>query len=658
MSNPGTLRIDSPELSLEYTATEGTLQLSQLRAAGHDLISTPSPVFGLDNDAVNILDVEVEKDGQTICATSRIDGTDVALHITVSMDPDASIAVVSTTLCNEGDKVASVTNPSSFLAQFGNPAPATARVIRGGKWNENIPPRAYQSVDRYLNAYHPNLTIQSGQDGRSTTDWLPQIILHGDDGGLIIALAWSGHWSISGTRESSTWQLVAGIAQTTLTLEPGKTLRLPDVLIHGFSGSIDNGADSWRGWLDTHWTPDTPENWPWIQYNHWYAYYGDIDESRLMEEAPRAAEIGCEVFVIDDGWFQNRRPDSYFLGWGDWTEDRTKFPNGLKAFGDHIRSLGMKFGIWVEPERVDHTGQLAEQHPDWFALTDGNPYNRDRQGLQGHHLCLGNPEVQEWMADDISRVVRDYGIDWLKWDYNIGYTTGCTVPDHGHGPEDGSYAHTLGLYNVLNNLRSNCPDLMIENCASGGHRIDLGIARYTHTNWASDFTHLAASTRQHQLGAGLAYPLSFNNTWVLEHRSITECRSRYGGAYGVSAHLESWTNEDRATFRQSVDEYTRMRPLLTGMRVTLSGPNHQAWDVTQYSSENGASHAILAFGDEPSLPAITVIPQHIDPHARWTIEDADTQSVTTMAGIDLSASGLNLERGDGSRLIWITKESA
>jgi alpha-galactosidase len=532
-------------------------------------------------------------------------------------------------------------------------------VLAGGRWDESMPPRGYrlQTFDVATINRH---WFGVADDGRSSGEYIPWLALHGAHGGVLVGLVWSGRWRLNVERTPQGLALDIGLADFSCQLAPGASVDLPGLVLAGFRGTLDDGTNGWKRWLREHWAPPLPKDWPWVQYNHWYAYYGDIDEARLLEEAALAAEAGAEVFVIDDGWFQGRQPDSYFLGWGNWVEDRAKFPDGIKRFSDRIHSLGMKFGIWMEPERIDHTGALAREHPGWLASRDGAPiYRVGRRGHEGVHLCLGNPEVQQWVIDEVVRVVRDYGVDWLKWDYNMGYGLGCNNPAHGHQAGDGHYAHTQGVYRVLAAIREACPDLVIENCASGGHRIGLGMLRHTHTSWVSDYTHRAASCRQHSMGGGLFLPQEHVNTWVLERRNDYEFLSRMGGAFGFSSNLGRWSASERASLARSIGTYRSLRPYLFGDRYLLTGPWHQNWEVWQFLHPDQDDAVLLGFRDEGEINEITVA---LAPTGgkRWRIDtarSAPSSNDATAISVDGAEFRVRLGRSQEALVVWLCPDT-
>lgn len=655
-----TWTIATRALELTWSRVEaGDIQLTSLQTAGHEWLDAPTSMFSCADDPraeVRFQGVEPRAEGSTFRLWGTLSPSGATVSTVWTVYDAASVVVAEVEVINETDHAIQVGNLASLCFRV-RPDHAQLGGLAGGRWDEALPPRGYRLQTIRLDEIGRENVFGVADDGRSSGEQVPWFALMNPDGGLLAALVWSGRWRLTVSKEQESRSLVFGISDFAHALQPGERLTMPGIVLSGYAGDLDDGANIWRDWIVTHWMPSMPESWPWVQYNHWYAYDGDISADRLSAEARDAAQVGCEVFVVDDGWFRGRRPESYDAGWGDWVEDRVKFPDGLQTFGSQMRDLGMKFGLWVEPERADPTGELIRQHPDWVSTREGEPISRRGQaGAEGVHLCLGNLEVQQWMLAEMIRVVQEYGVDWLKWDYNIGLGLGCDGDNHGHQTTDGHHAHTLGLYRVLSQLRAACPDLVIENCASGGHRVDLGILRYTHTNWISDYTHRAASCRQHVQGAGLFLPLQHLNTWVLNDRSPTECRSRMGGAFGVSSRMGQWTELEREAFGRAVSEYKRLRPFLGGERFLLTGPLHQDWDIWQFGHPSAEQFAVIAFREAGRLAEVRVEPR-ISFHRRsYLIERTDTEDSVVMSGAELSTNGLTLQLPEQqtSEIIWVT----
>jgi alpha-galactosidase len=657
----GVWSIDSADLSLTWRRTDaGEIVAESLRAGNREWVSAEIPVFSMDGpDGPSIVfhhgDVSVVSDGTQLRLRGTLEPSGLTVSSVWTVYDGHSVIANELMLTNETDHDIDVGNLSTFHLRTETNRDKRLSVLAGGRWDEAMPPRGYRLQTYELHEFRRPRRFAAAEDGRSSGEYVPWLALTTPNGGLLAGLVWSGRWAMTAEHDGDWTTISLGIADVSHTLSPGEAMPLPGLVLGGYTGTLDDGANRWRAWVTEHWMPPVPENWPWVQYNHWYAYFGDIDESRLYEEAVHAAAAGCEVFVIDDGWFMGRRPDSYHEGWGNWREDPSKFPAGLHAFGDRIRSLGMTFGLWVEPERADSDGELVRDHPAFVATRDGVPIARLSDGTGGVHLCLGNPDVQDWMAADMIRVVHDYGVDWLKWDYNMGYGLGCNHPDHGHQAGDGHYAHTLGLYRVLEQLHAACPDLVIENCASGGHRVDMGTLRHTHTNWVSDYTYRAASCRQHVQGAGLMLPLNHLNTWVLHDRNTTEFRSRMGGAFGVSSFMRQWSDAERDALGKAIAEYRRLRPLLNGSRYLLSGPLHQDWDVWQFVDQSQDVFVILAFHDASRIEEVTVMPRGLQDNRTYRVQRSGDDKAREMDGASIVTEGLALRvAAGGSEIIWGT----
>ena len=636
--------IGSTALSLELVRDDlGRLSLARVACGGGDWSPSPSPVLNVSLGS-RALDELCELRGwasaepsgeQALHITGQLGDTPVRVLLTLKAYPDSGVISWDTEIQNISDLPVAIGNPSSLQLTCRPTGDATLSVLRGGAYDDALPPKGYalQTLDRLSYSLSRPRVYASAGDGRSTGEFVPWFCLQGGGSGIMGALLWSGHWRMEARYTPAGARIALGLSNFEHLLAPGGALQLPRALLLGFSGDLDEAANALRVWELRYLAPPIPEDWPWVQYNHWYAYEGDIDEAKLLAEAEIAAQVGCEVFVIDDGWFAGRRPDSYVSGWGQWREDRSRFPSGLWGFGERIRQLGMRFGLWVEPERVDMQGEVAKEHPEWLAARDGVPITRRWGDEIAGHLCLGNPEVQDWMASEVVRVVREYGVQWLKWDYNMGYGAGCNREDHGHQAGDGHYAHTMGLYRVLATVRESCPGLIIENCASGGHRADLGMLAHSHIQWLSDYTHRAASCRQHVQGAGYYLPLQWLNAWVLEGADACELRSRMGGALGISARLGSWSQQQLELLARGIAEYKAViRPLLSGHRYLLSSPWHEGWDVWQLCHPRSGEFTILAFRDSSAISSVRVAPRGISPEEDYILMNLDTGESFQMHG--------------------------
>jgi alpha-galactosidase len=503
---------------------------------------------------------------------------------------------------------------------------------------------------------------------RSTWDETPWVALTGeDDGGVMLALEYGGRWSTEVAPERDSVVAAMSVDGITTTLAPGAAWTSPPGWVGAFPGDLDSAAATMRRFVRDTVVPATSDDFPWVQYNTWFSYFCELDHDTLLREADIAADIGVEVFYVDAGWWAGNpmRRDRFSSGLGNWTENREKFPDGLRAFADEIRARAMHFGIWVEPERVDlRTATTGTWRPEWIAREESGGYVRCDwpSDTETAWLCFGHPETQEWATRWIGDMVEALGVRWLKWDSN--YWGVCTSADHGHGTGDGERAQLEGVYEVMRRLRERHPDLIIENCAGGATRLDFAISRQTHAAWLNDASEPTHRSRFHNAGASYLFPLTMLNAWVTEseHENVngqtlpdpvwrSVIRSRMLGAIGFSCRLPTWSDATREVAREEVARYkTEIRPLLRDgdlyhLLPQPSIPSHDlptpdVWEAYQLAAADGSRHVVLGFRNVSPDDAIT-LPLRVDPEATYRVS-AEGGEARSMAGSLLADSGLTL----------------
>jgi alpha-galactosidase len=257
--------------------------------------------------------------------------------------------------------------------------------------------------------------------------------------------------------------------------------------------------------------PSTPRP---LLLNSWEAVYFDHDLERLTALAEAAAGIGVERFVLDDGWFLGRRGDD--AGLGDWVVDPEVWPRGLAPLADRVHALGMQFGLWFEPEMINPDSLLAREHPEWILADESGA------GLLWRHqqvLNLGDPDCWQHVFDQLDAVIGTSGVDYLKWDHNRDLHEAVDRATAAAGV----HRQTVAVYRMLDALRARHPGLEIESCASGGARVDLGIAEHTQRVWASD-TIDPLERWMIQQGTEMLLPLEYVGTHVGAERAHTTGR--------------------------------------------------------------------------------------------------------------------------------------
>ncbi|MEV0325827.1 alpha-galactosidase [Micromonospora echinospora] len=260
-------------------------------------------------------------------------------------------------------------------------------------------------------------------------------------------------------------------------LAPGESYRTPTAYFAWSAAGLDGVADRFHTW--TRARPQHPRTPRPLVLNTWEAVYFRHEPARLEQLARRAAAVGVERFVLDDGWFLGRRDDT--AGLGDWQVDPTVWPQGLEPLADLVHALGMQFGLWFEPEMVNLDSELARTHPDWLlANPESVPSPAGLSFRNQYVLDLAHPDAWEHVRAQMSALIGRLGIDFVKWDHNRD----LVEPVHDGAP--GTHAQTLAAYRLIERLKADHRGLEIESCSSGGARADLGILARTDRVWASD----------------------------------------------------------------------------------------------------------------------------------------------------------------------------
>ncbi len=302
-----------------------------------------------------------------------------------------------------------------------------------------------------------------------------------------------------------------------------------------------------------------------ILINSWEAMYFDISERKLLQLAKAAAGVGIELFVLDDGWFGKRDSDATSLG--DWYDNKEKLPNGIKGLSEKIRKLGLRFGIWVEPEMVSEDSDLYREHPDWAVTI---PEKAHALGRNQMLLDLSRSEVQDYIIESMSDVFRRGGVSYVKWDMNRHMSDyyGRALS----AARQGEFAHRyiLGLYRVLGELTERFPNILFEACASGGNRFDLGMLCFMPQVWASDNTD-ALCRANIQNGYSYGYPQSVMGAHVSgcpNHQTlrITPLETRFNiasaGILGYECNLCDMPSDELAQIKEQIRLYKKWRGVL------------------------------------------------------------------------------------------------
>ena len=299
-----------------------------------------------------------------------------------------------------------------------------------------------------------------------------------------------------------------------------------------------------------------------VLLNSWEACYFKIDEKKLMQLAKAGKDVGIELFVMDDGWFAGRNDDTSSLG--DWEPDPKKLPGGIASLSKKIKDLGMDFGIWVEPEMISENSKLYEEHPDWTIRIPGHPHSEGRNQCI---LDLCNPEVRQYVIDQMTKVFSSGDIRYVKWDMNRIFSD--IYSPYLPAEKQGEIAHryVLGLYQIMGELTAHFPEILFEGCSAGGNRFDLGILCYFPQIWASDNTDALCRTGI-QNSYSYGYPLSTFTAHVSScpnHQTlrVTPLETRFQvasfGVLGYECNLRDLPGNDLNAVREQITLYKKWR---------------------------------------------------------------------------------------------------
>ena len=458
------------------------------------------------------------------------------------------------------------------------PLPMRYNKILGftGRWANEF---QQVSIDRFPGAY-----VRENRSGRTSHDSFPGVVVHTEDtnessgSAYGLHLGWSGNHQLR-IEEQHTGQAYAQLGELffpgEMSLEPGEKYCSPTLYgtstAHGFSAI----SESFHGYVRASLTDKRVRNKvrP-VHFNTWEAVYFDLSYDRLCELADVAAEVGAERFVLDDGWFKNRKSDK--AGLGDWFVDNTVFEDGLGPLIDHVKAKNMEFGLWVEPEMVNPDSDLYRAHSDWVLNADPAPLILSRNQLV---LDLTRTEVQTYLFERLDALLTEYSISYLKWDMNRA----VYQPNNQGGRAVGHY-QTNALYTLLGRLRAAHPAVEIESCSSGGGRADFGVLEFTDRIWTSD-SNDALDRLRIQKGFSMFFPAEVMGAHIgpgVCHITgrILNMETRAGvamfGHMGIEANLLEMDDDQTETLKAGVALHKKHRQLIhSGNLVRLNTQSNE-----------------------------------------------------------------------------------
>ncbi|MBB6626979.1 alpha-galactosidase [Nocardioides sp. KIGAM211] len=501
--------------------------------------------------------------------------TDTTFRLTAS-DPDAGLDLVLELESLVGGGLrgrCSVTNtdPTPYVVDgLEVVLPVEDRLVEvldfTGRHERERTPQRHQVTD--------GLWLREGRGGRPGLDAATMVVVgtpgfsftHGEVVGVHVA--WSGNSVLRVERDAATGTTVGGgehLLPGEVVLAQGGTYTSPWVHVAAADDGLDGLAAAWHTWQRS--LPAHPGPQP-VLLNVWEAVYFDHDLERLRSIADRAAGVGVELFVLDDGWFRHRRDDT--AGLGDWWVDETVWPDGLTPLADHVRGLGMKFGLWFEPEMVNPDSDLYREHPEW--ILSAGAHRVPREHRQQQVLDLTRPEVFDHLFERVSAILDAQPVDYVKWDHNRD------LLEAGGGARGGSPAahdQAIAFHRLLDALRAAHPGVLWESCASGGGRIDLSVLERVERFWTSDMTDAVARQSIQRWATQLVAP-EYLGAHVSSTTSHTTGRTlsvdfrgatALFGSFGIEWDLTTASDDELTALAGWVERYQRFRGMLQAGRT-------------------------------------------------------------------------------------------
>ncbi|HEY1752691.1 MAG TPA: alpha-galactosidase [Caulobacteraceae bacterium] len=487
---------------------------------------------------------------------------DVELELRVSLDSETGVAAFRSRLVNRGRDALHL----DWMAPAALPLAHDEVVLFDGRWA-----REFQPVRQRLAT---GLIVKENRTGR-TSHHAPPFAVVGEPGfgeaaGAVLGLhlAWSGNARLVFERlRDGVMQAQAGelFLPGEVTLAAGEAYVTPILYAARSDAGLNGLSDRLHPFVRRQILGGRLAGKPRpVNFNTWEAVYFRHDLAELKALAELAASVGAERFVLDDGWFEGRDDDTTSLG--DWRADPRKYPDGLGPLIEHMRGLGLEFGLWVEPEMANARSKLLAEHPDWtlHAGARVQPLGRGQ-----YVLDLTRPEVAEAIFAQLDALLAAHPIGYLKWDMNRDLTHAASLG------RPASHRQTLAVYALIDRLRAAHPGVEIESCASGGGRADYEILRRTERIWTSD-NNDALDRQAIQRGFGVFFPPEVMGAHVGPSPSHTTGRrlslafrawTAVFGHLGIEADIRDFTEAERARLAQIIGIYKQHRGLLHGGRT-------------------------------------------------------------------------------------------
>lgn len=509
--------------------------ISVLKYKEHFIISDKKPLSGLPSARggnCNTLIIRLEDNSHKI-----------VVDLTYTIYKNHGVLVRSSKVKNKGNKKLELSNIYSSSIDF--PASQFKILHLHGSWSREL-------SEETMSVPRGRFIIDSNR-GSSSAAHSPFIVLCENQCNEISgnvyssSLIYSGNHSISVEKgEFNNVRLLTGINPFNFSwsLSPGDSFQSPEA-VHAFSKDGLRGMSHiWHSFIREKITPVSFKNKPRPTYiNTWESSYFKVNQAEVLNLADKAVSIGLEMVVLDDGWFEGRTDDTSSLG--DWYADANRFPDGIQDLAIKIKNKGLKFGIWVEPEMINTRSELYKNHPDWVLKAPESISSLGRNQLV---LDFCNNDVVNYIFDKLDSLLSEGNIDYVKWDMNRNMSEVGSPKVSIQKQLEVPHRYILGLYSLLNRLTKKYPNVLFENCASGGNRLDLGMLSYMSQSWPSDMSDPIGRLKIIN-GCSYLFPLDVLSAYIgpspnHQNGRITSINSRFNAGAFCAAQGISLNHSD------------------------------------------------------------------------------------------------------------------
>lgn len=492
--------------------------------------------------------------------------------------------------------------------------------------------------------------------GRSSDGAMPFFTVATSGLCFTVGVGWSGQWSATITRSADAVRVRAGLAHSRLRLHSGETITLPSFLVAVSEHDADAASNAFRAVLESNFIPHGSDGCPATPLAHMtmsaFHVSKQVSEETELAAVRQAAALGLEAFWVDACWYGDTPMWAEQVG--NWSVRREAFPRGLRPISDAAHAAGMKFVLWIEPERARVGTRLVEQQPDFFLTFPHDPNNL--------LLDLGNPAARAAMLEMISGYIDEFAVDIYRQDFNIRPLPAWQAADQEDRQGIHEIRHVEGLYWLWDQLLERHPGLVIDNCASGGRRIDLETMRRSVPLWRSDSADVGGGAKGDNVSVANQVQVSGLSRYVVQHTGPVwafdpyHIRSAISTGFVVYCPLPN-EPEPTAQLRSAISEIKRLRPVLSGDFHSLLEPtlDQDGWSASQFHRPGTGDGAAVILRRPQSNTSLATVPLcGLDPAGRYRVTMSPGYQVAAaeqLTGAELVELRVSIPAGPGSLLV-------